>query len=572
MSQLLHAPGFAALDGGRAVETRLIGGRWQAVAWEPAADRRRVLTDLPHGVDLSEIEPDGGHVWWFDADTGGAGRWRRQPFTAGPAAEALTGLPRGRAYGLAFDRSGATAALALGVGDTTLLYAGAPGGPARLLGTAPGYLGLADLSPDGALLALAGRPDGPDAVLLRPADPAGEPLTLPGGPGLRLWPIEFHPETGELLLVTARGEHYGVATWRPGRGLRHHPGLGFASEITVGWYGGGRGVLVQHEHAGRSRLLRAELDGPPPEPVPLPGGTVHDLSCAPDGTLHCLWSREAVPPRTLAFRPGGPPADPAPHRPGGVRRTERWTERPYGRVHSFLATPDGPGPWPTLFLVHGGPATHDRDSYDPTVDTLVRAGHAVVRTNYRGSTGYGARWQHDWGHRVGLAQAEDLAAVRAALVAEGVAEAGRTGLCGISWGGYLTLLALGLHPDLWSLGMAVHPIADYPAAYRATTPALRATDRQLFGGTPEQVPERYRRASPLTYVERVRAPVLLVASRTDERCPAEQVERYARALGGVGAPHELVWVDGGHRSRRAGDHASVLAAQLRFARRVWRSP
>ncbi|WP_380282105.1 alpha/beta hydrolase family protein [Kitasatospora purpeofusca] len=596
MSQAFQSPGFAALAADRAVETRLVEERWQAVAWDLATGLRRVVTDRPGGVHLSEIEPDGDAIWWFDADSAGEGRWRREPFAGGTDGEALHGealhgVPRGRAYGVAFDRTGALAAVAVGVDGASHCYLGPPSGEARLIGSAPGYLNLADLSPDGRLLALGGQPDGDDAVVLWSTDPRPDsPLRLAGDRRSRLWPIEFNPLAAlepELLLVVEEDERYTVATWRASTGLRRHPSLSFDSQISAGWYRGPRGVLIQHERAGRSRLLLADLApptaaGPTPDPagqappareINTPGGTIHDLSCAPDGTLHCVWSRESTPPRPLVLRPGaeGAADDPDPEN-GHTSRSRRWTPRPYGRIHSFVSTPVGPGPWPTLFLVHGGPATHDRDSYDPRVNALVDHGYAVVRTNYRGSTGYGARWQHEYGHRVGLAQIEDLAAVRAELVADGTALTERTGLCGFSWGGYLALLAMGAQPDLWSLGLAAQPIADYPAAYRTTTPALRELDRQLFGGTPDEVPERYRAADPRSYVHQVRSPVLLVASRTDERCPPDQVARYAADLRRLAVPHELLWVDGGHYSRRTADHRSVLAAMVRFAGHAWPAP
>ncbi|MEV7186847.1 prolyl oligopeptidase family serine peptidase [Kitasatospora sp. NPDC093102] len=606
MTQAFQSPGFAALAADRAVETRLVEERWQAVAWDLRTGRRRVVTDRPGGVHLSEIEPDGDAIWWFDADSAGQGRWRREPFAGGAGGAALHGVPRGRAYGVAFDRTGALAAVAVGVDGASHCYVGPPAGEARLIGSAPGYLSLADLSPDGRLLALGGRPDGDDAVLLWPTDAQADgPLRLAGDHRLRLWPIEFNPLAvlePELLLVVEEDERYTVATWRASTGLRRYPGLSFDSQISAGWYQGPRGVLVQHERAGRSRLLLADLDpptgqgaaqqgpvgrgpeeqgpeeqgpaeqAPPAREISTPGGTIHDLSCAPDGTLHCVWSRESTPPRPLVLRPGTEVAHHLDPDRGDTSRSRRWTPRPYGRIHSFVSTPVGQGPWPTLFLVHGGPATHDRDSYDPRVNALVGHGYAVVRTNYRGSTGYGARWQHEYGHRVGLAQIEDLAAVRAELVADGTALAERTGLCGFSWGGYLTLLAMGAQPELWSLGMAAQPIADYPATYRTTTPALRELDRQLFGGTPDEVPERYRAADPRSYVHQVRSPVLLVASRTDERCPPDQVSRYAADLRRLAVPHELLWVDGGHYSRRTADHRSVLAAMVRFAGHAWPAP
>lgn len=82
MTQAFQSPGFAALAAGRAVETRLVEERWQAVAWDLGTDRRRVVTDRPGGVHLSEIEPDGDAIWWFDSDSDEQGRWRREPFAA----------------------------------------------------------------------------------------------------------------------------------------------------------------------------------------------------------------------------------------------------------------------------------------------------------------------------------------------------------------------------------------------------------------------------------------------------------------------------------------------------------
>lgn len=564
-----RAPAFAANDLGRAVELQDFEGRAQVVAWDRATGRRQVRTDARHGVDAYDLEPDGRHVWWFDAGPDGVGRWRRQPFDTGAAGPGLVGVPPGRPYGLAFDRAARLAAVCVGVGGESRCYLGAPGGPARLLTVAEGYLPLVDLSSGGGLLALAGRPDGPQAVtVVRLAD--GHVDVLAGDRGRRLWALEFRPgpdDDADLLLVVEADGHYTVATWRAGHDVRRHDHLAFDSEITAHWYGDGRRVLVQHDRAGRGRLLLADLDGGPPAVLPTPPGTVLDLSCAPEGPIHYVWSRESVPPRRLVVDPASGADGPTPAPPPAPGRREMWTSQPYGRIHSFLATPPGPGPWPTLFLVHGGPFLHDRDSYDPRVELLTAAGYAVVRTNYRGSTGYGPHWRHGFGHRVGLAQLEDLAAVRRHLVDVGVAEPGRVGLCGYSWGGYLVLLAMGAQPEDWAVGLAVSPVADYSGTYRAGVPALREVDEELFGGTPEEVPERYRAADPMTYLDRVRGPLFVAAATDDERCPAEAVRRYVAGLRARAVPHRVLWTGGGHHGDAAG-HTAVFTALLDYAATV----
>ncbi len=579
-------------------------GRPQLVAHDLDLGRSWTLTDAPTGIDAAEIEPDGRFVWWYETDPRGGGQWLRQPFPGGPATPApvapapatpaLTGVPSGRRYGIAFDASGQHVAVGVGIRGESRVYLGRPGTSGQLIATIAGYATVVDLSPDGGLLALAGRPDGPAAVLLMPtgphatatagADPTG-PVALAGSHTDRLWPLEFRPDAAddpELLVVVEHGGRYTVATWRASAGMCRYPGLSFDTEITAQWYeagptgpqrtgggagtGAGRTVLIQHDRAGHSRLLLADLDADRLEPVPTPTGTILDVSGSPDGRLHLVWSREATPPRMVVVDPrSGRTVMPDGEVPPALgRRTELWTHRPYGPIHSFLATPPGDGPWPTLFLLHGGPYSHDRDVFDPRVELCVRAGYAVVRTNYRGSTGYGPAWRYDFDYRVGPAQLEDLDAVRAHLVELGVAEPHRIGLCGYSWGGYLALLAMGAQPGCWAVGIAVSPIADYVSAYRATTPALREVDDELFGGTPDTVPERYRVADPMTYVHQVRGPVLVAAAQDDDKCPPAQIERYVDALRSHGVPHRLLWIDGGHPGA-ATDHTAVFTAALDFA-------
>src|SRR5690606_18028309 len=106
-----------------------------------------------------------------------------------------------------------------------------------------------------------------------------------------------------------------------------------------------------------------------------------------------------------------------------------------------------------------------------------------------------------------------------------------------SWGGYLALLALGQQPGLWSLGVAIVPVADTAAVYEDMSDELRAAYRVRFGGTPTEVPDAYATASPLTYVDDVEVPVLVTAGLRDPRCPVRQIELYVSRLGELGKPH-----------------------------------
>ena len=74
------------------------------------------------------------------------------------------------------------------------------------------------------------------------------------------------------------------------------------------------------------------------------------------------------------------------------------------------------------------------------------------------------------------------------------------------------------------------PVADYLAAYEDEMEGLRAYDRALFGGSPEEVHDVYVRSSPITYVDAVAAPVLVVAGANDPRCPIRQIDNYLAEL------------------------------------------
>ena len=155
----------------------------------------------------------------------------------------------------------------------------------------------------------------------------------------------------------------------------------------------------------------------------------------------------------------------------------------------------------------------------------------MVQVNYRGSTGYGSAWRDALEARVGHVELEDVLAVRDHLVATGVADPA-TGSCWPAPPGAATSPCSASAPSRtrWALGLAGVPVADYVAAYEDEMEALKAFDRSLFGGSPDEVPERYRDSSPITYVDAVRVPVLVLAGENDPRCPIRQIENYVARL------------------------------------------
>jgi dipeptidyl aminopeptidase/acylaminoacyl peptidase len=199
-------------------------------------------------------------------------------------------------------------------------------------------------------------------------------------------------------------------------------------------------------------------------------------------------------------------------------------------------------------LVHGGPTWVDMDRWAPDVQAYADAGFLVAMVNYRGSIGYGREWRDTLIGNIGFPEVEDVLAGHDDLVRRGLSDPARSVIAGWSWGGYITLLMHGTHPDRFVAGIAGVPVGDYAAGYEDMSPLLQAYDRALLGGAPADVPDLMRERSPIGYVDNVRAPLLVLAGNHDSRCPIRQVLIYTDRLKARGHPHEQYIYDTGHSS------------------------
>jgi dipeptidyl aminopeptidase/acylaminoacyl peptidase len=221
-----------------------------------------------------------------------------------------------------------------------------------------------------------------------------------------------------------------------------------------------------------------------------------------------------------------------------------------------------------ILHTHGGPEVVTTDSYIPSSQAWLDHGFAFMAINYRGSIGFGKEfWEKIWGN-LGRWEVEDMAAARNWLINEGIADADKILLTGWSYGGYLTLLALGKRPDLWAGGMAGIATVDWAAEYEDLSAILKGYSVAIMGGTPDEKPAQYAASSPITYAQNIKAPVLIIQGRNDTRTPARPVEIYEAKMKALGKDIEVHWFDAGHFGGGVEQDILHQELMLKFAYRV----
>lgn len=555
-------------------------GTYELYAWDRATGEQRQVTDRPNGTTDGLLSPDGEWIWWFnDTDGDEFGIWMRQPFAGGGEDEpAVPGLDASYPAGIALARDGQMSVVGRSTDEegSTIHVVRSPGAAPVEIYRHRESAGVGDLSHDGSLIAVEHTEHG-DAMhsTLRVITPDGSTVaqlddTKGGTVDLGLEVLGFAPVDGDtrLLVGHQRRGRWEPMVWDVVSGEETDLALELPGDVSAEWYPDGSALLIAHSFEARSELFRYVFASRELIEVETPTGSVSGATARPDGSVEYLWSSAAEPP-VVRSTTGGVVLDPPGMKaPASVPVEDVWVEGPGGRVHALVQKPAGAsGPLPTVFEIHGGPTWHDSDAFAAGPAAWVDHGYAVVRVNYRGSTGYGREWTDALKHRVGLIELEDIAAVREWAVTSGLADPARIVLAGGSWGGYLTLLGVGTQPDAWAVGLAAVPVADYVTAYHDEMEALKAMDRTLLGGTPEEVPERFEASSPLTYVDAVKAPIYISAGVNDPRCPIRQVDNYVDRLKARDAVHEVYRYDAGHGSLVVDERIKQVRLELDFAER-----
>jgi dipeptidyl aminopeptidase/acylaminoacyl peptidase len=195
---------------------------------------------------------------------------------------------------------------------------------------------------------------------------------------------------------------------------------------------------------------------------------------------------------------------------------------------------------PAIVLPHGGPTGQAQDGYSRYATAFASRGYVVIQPNFRGSTGYGKAFQDANFKDLGGGDLKDTVAAKTFLVATGYVDPKRVGIFGGSYGGFMTLMAIGRAPDEFAAAVQWFGIINWRTMYRDQDEQLKAYQRGLLG-TPESDPKVYDAASPLTYIRNAKAPLLTIQGENDIRVPRGQAQEVGDILKAKGNIVETVF-------------------------------
>jgi dipeptidyl aminopeptidase/acylaminoacyl peptidase len=306
----------------------------------------------------------------------------------------------------------------------------------------------------------------------------------------------------------------------------------------------------------RLRDLERGVDLPAPK---LPRGTVSPLgsgmSLSRDGSrLAIVWDSPARPAEVYVVDTASGDARPVTEsRAAGLAALElrepeliRYESYDGRQIPAWLYRPDADGAAPYALLIHGGPEAQERPNYRPYVQYLLSRGIGVLATNIRGSTGYGKTYQklihHDWGG----GDLEDWRYAAEWLKARPFVDGDRLAVFGGSYGGFATLTCVTRLPEYWRAAVDIVGPSNLVTFVRAVPPQWRRFMAKWVGD-PDTEEEFLRERSPITYVDQVRAALLVIQGAKDPRVVKSESDQMVEQLRGLGRDVEyFVFEDEGH--------------------------
>ena len=443
-----------------------------------------------------------------------------------------------------------------------------------------GLWSIADNRPDGRLL--LSKATGSTTSEYYGYDPATKVLTPFLGQGEQEdYDVNFGIADGELLVRTPKlGDfqrlyRYSTATREL---VPVTPEIGFDIDSFSVNRNGGR-ILYTVNQGGYTRpaALDARTFAEVPLPSVPPSDHVYFGSTTRDGryTAIAINSATSVPTSAVLdwssgqltswHRPSAPEVDPSGFAPAML---ESYLARDGTRIPMFVRRPARcvPEPCPVIVEFHGGPESQAQAGWDPGAQLFVDAGFIHVSPNVRGSDGYGKTWLHsDNGPKrlQVITDIEDCARfIRGSWTVNRVAP--KIGITGTSYGGYSTLVGMTMFAGAYDAGVSVVGISNL-TTFLNNTAAYRRSLRITEYGDPTRDADALRRLSPITFIDRVKGPLLIIQGANDPRVPVSEALQMQTALDRRRTASQLIlFGDEGHGSQKRDNRVQEVGHTLRF--------
>ncbi len=348
------------------------------------------------------------------------------------------------------------------------------------------------------------------------------------------------------------------------------------------WSPDGRYVAYAENVAGNKRLYLHDVTSGARRAVPLPPGWIWEARFSPDSSrLAVLFTSSDRPTDVWVVNVDDLSSYQVTHGFVGGLTPDHFVQPYVVTYPSFDGTPiaallylppnlkrDGSNP--AIVHIHGGPAWQSVNRWNREIAYLVTRGYIVIAPNYRGSTGFGRAFEE--ANRMDLGGGDLLDVVHAVdfLKQTGYVDEKRIAVMGASYGGYLTMMAVTKHPDLWAAGVAIVPFVNWFTEYENEDEVLKAYDRMMMGD-PKENEALWRDRSPIFFVDNIRCPLLLLAGANDIRCPAEETQQVADVLQQKGIYVEYhIYPDEGHGFTKRENQIDAMQRVARFLEKVLR--
>lgn len=233
------------------------------------------------------------------------------------------------------------------------------------------------------------------------------------------------------------------------------------------------------------------------------------------------------------------------------------------QIPAYLTRPDKRDvPAPMVVLIHGGPIARDEWAFNAEVQLLAEHGYLVFQPQFRGSSGFGRKFEQAGYRQWGRAMQDDITAGVEHLIKQGLADPRRVCIVGASYGGYAALWGLVKTPALYRCGVSFAGISDISRMYSDwSDTSFDKVSRQLMMdriGDYERSTELFDPVSPLVHAAKIQAPVLLMHGEEDDRVPISHGKKMRDAL--ESNKKDVVW----KTFEREGHGLHYIASQLEY--------